>query len=60
MFVRRIVANDKKSQHIFNSKHGRLFFSFYLPEIDSSIDHLQNALNRVSFWMTAAANSQLL
>ena len=31
----------------------QLFFSFYPPNFDSSIKHLQNALQQISSWMTA-------
>ena len=31
----------------------QLFLSFYPTDFDSSIEHLQNALNRISSWMTA-------
>jgi len=31
----------------------QLFFSFYPPNFDSSITHLQNALQQISSWMTA-------
>ena len=31
----------------------QLFFSFYPPNFDSSITHLQNALQKISSWMTA-------
>jgi len=31
----------------------QLFFSFYPPNFDSSINHLQNALQQISTWMTA-------
>jgi len=31
----------------------QLFFSFYPPNFDSCITHLQNALQQISSWMTA-------
>ena len=31
----------------------QLFFSFYPPDLHSSICHLQNALQQISSWMTA-------
>ena len=31
----------------------QLFLSFLTTNFDSSIDHLQDALNRISSWMTA-------
>ena len=31
----------------------QLFFSFYSPNFDSCIAHLQNALQQISSWMTA-------
>jgi len=39
--------------HYLYADDTQLFLSFHPTDRDSSIDHLHNALNRISFWMTA-------
>jgi len=39
--------------HHLHADNTQLFLSFLPTDIDSSIDHLHNALDRMSFWLTA-------
>ena len=39
--------------HHFYADDIQLFFTFHPPNFDSSISHLQNALQQISSWMTA-------
>ena len=41
------------NQHLYADDTQLLFFSFYPPNFDSCITHLQNALQQISSWMTA-------
>ena len=48
-----VISFCSLSHHLY-ADDTELFFSFLPTYLDSSIDHLQNALNRISPWTTSA------
>ena len=49
----RLVYHFLSLNHHLYADDIQLFFSFYPSDIESSITHLQNALQQISSWMTA-------
>jgi len=47
-----LISSLSLNRHLY-ADDTQLFFSFYPPNFDSSITHLQNALQLISSWMTA-------
>ena len=47
-----LISSLSLNHHLY-ADDTQLFFSFYPPNFDSSINHLQNALQQISTWMTA-------
>ena len=47
-----LISSLSLNHHLY-ADDTQLFFSFYPPNFDSSITHLQNALQQISTWMTA-------
>ena len=47
-----LISSLSLNRHLY-ADDTQLFFSFYPPNFDSSITHLQNAIQLISSWMTA-------
>ena len=47
-----LISSPSLNHHLY-ADDTQLFFPFYPPNFDSSITHLQNALQQISSWMTA-------
>ena len=47
-----LISSLSLNHHLY-ADDTQLFFSFYPPNFDSSITHMQNALQQISTWMTA-------
>ena len=47
-----LISSLSLNHHLY-ADDTQLFFSFYLSDLESSITHLQNALQQISSWMTA-------
>ena len=47
-----LISSLSLNHHLYPD-YAQLFFSFYPPRFDSSVKHLQNALQQISSWMTA-------
>ena len=50
--ISTLISSLSLNRHLY-ADDTQLFFSFYPPNFDSSITHLQNALEQISTWMTA-------
>jgi len=53
-----LMSSQSPNHHLY-ADDTQLFFSFYPPDLHSSISHLQTALQKISSWMTTN-NSQIL
>ena len=47
-----LISSLSPNHHLY-ADDTQLIFSFYPPNFDSSIKHLQNAIQQISSWMTA-------
>jgi len=47
-----LISSLSLNHHLY-ADNTELFISFYPSDLDSSITHLQNALQQISSWMTA-------